>query len=477
MAVVGGLSTFKGGHYFSRFEGRPKAGIKVLRPPKKVSLPLRQVGFVRAERSKLWATPKPLVQTGDAVKVGQIIARDDAALCSPVHAPISGKVTNVASQNHPFGGQTQVIVIEADGKDTWVPIEPKADTFTQMSSDEVAQLLYEAGVSGLGSEGFPTPSNSSPAQAGQIKHLVINAIDTEPYFEGNDELLYEAFDKFVGGLKVLRHALGNVEVHIGIGWNKPRLIEEIQDRIPQEWCYVHPLKTKYPQGEDEVLLRTMLELRVPASGAPSDVGCLVCDVQQAVSAYEAVLEGRPMVDRVVSVAGSALHEPANVRVRIGTPLSDFVKLKEAGTTVLGGVMRGVAVDDLQAASVLRDTKAIVALRQPKKALNAVTELGFRRDSYTNVYLSVPGVEKIADVGLHGMERPCLRCGYCFDVCPQNLAPIVIADYARAEKLEDAVSLDMGACIECGLCSYVCPSKIPVMSRIQDGKRALLQEEG
>lgn len=477
MAVVGGLSTFKGGHYFSHFEGRPKAGIRLLAPPKRVAIPLRQRGFIRGEHAQRWAEPKPLVAVGDAVKVGQIIARDDAALCSPVHAPISGKVTAVESRPHPFGGQSQVVVIQSDGKDAWVELAPAAQGLGQLTPDDVGRILYEAGVADLGLEGFPTPFNSSLAEAGTIKRLVINAINTEPYVEGEDDLLYEEFDKFAGGLKVLRAALGNVEVHVGIGWNRPRIIEELQERIPQEWCLIHPLKNKYPQGEDEVLVRTLLELRVPAGGTASQVGCLVCDVQQAVAAYEAVFEGRPMVQRVVSLAGSAMQQPSNVRVRIGTALGDVVKLKEAGTTVLGGVMRGVAIDDMDAASVLRDTKAVVALRHPKKALNAVSELGLRRDSYTHVYLSLPGLIKIADAGLHGMERACVKCGYCFDVCPQNLAPITIAEYARSDRLADAKALDLSACVECGLCTYVCPSKIPVMSQIQDGKRAALEEEG
>ncbi|HEY5595727.1 MAG TPA: 4Fe-4S dicluster domain-containing protein, partial [Candidatus Bipolaricaulota bacterium] len=195
---------------------------------------------------------------------------------------------------------------------------------------------------------------------------------------------------------------------------------------------------------------------------------------QAVAAYEAVLEGKPLVERAVSLAGSAVQGPANVRVRIGTPLSELIKLKSPGTAVLGGVMHGAAVSDLQTASVLRDTKAVVALAHPQKVLNMITELGLRKDSHTKVFLTMPGLEKVADVGLHGLERACVRCGYCLDVCPQNLAPILIADFVRGDKLQDAKDLHMNACIECGLCTYVCPSKIPVMSHIQEGKRKALE---
>ncbi len=269
-----------------------------------------------------------------------------------------------------------------------------------------------------------------------------------------------------------------MSVHVGVGYNRPRVVEELQERIPQEWCVLQPLLPKYPQGEDEVLVRTLLDLRVPAGGFASDVGALVVDVQACVAAYEAAFEGKPLVERVVSVAGSAVKDPANVRARIGTPLSEFVRLADGGVTVLGGVMRGAAVEDLDQNAILADTKAVVGLKRPRPVLNAVGDPGFDRDSFTNVFVPLPGIAKVADVGLHGLERDCIRCGYCLDVCPQNLAPIWIAQFARNEGgLEDAKALDMAACVECGLCSYVCPSKIPVMSWIQEGKAAARKGEG
>lgn len=476
MAVVGGLSTFKGGHRFGRFQGRPKPGIKELPLPKKVLIPLRQRGFVRGDHQQHWAEPRCTVKVGDLVKTGQVIARDDEGLCSPVHASVSGKVLAVEQRDYPFGGQSQTVVIQSDGADTWVDLDSHAaEDYTQLDPEELGRILYETGVADYGLAGFPTAFHSSPSDPGSVKYLVINAVDTEPYVEGNDALLGEEFDKFVTGVTLLRSALGGALVHVGIGYNRAGLIEELQERIPQEWCFVHPLLPKYPQSENDVLVRTLLELNVPSGGWAGDVGAVVCDPQQAVAAYEAVIEGKPVVERVVTVAGSAIQGPANVRVRIGAPLSGLVRLKQAGTTVLGGVMRGVAVDDLQRVSVLRNTEAIVSLKQPSKALNMMSELGLRRDSQTNVYLNFPGLARIADVGLHGLERACVHCGYCFDVCPQNLAPITIADFARTEKLEDAQELDMNACIECGLCTYVCPSKIPVMGLIQDGKRAALEE--
>lgn len=474
MAVLAGLSTFKGGHRFPFLRGRPRGKIRTLRPPKRVVLPLRARGFVRGEQARLWAEPAPLVKEGDAVKVGQIIARDDEALCSPVLATVSGRVAAIETRPHPFGGESRVVVLEADGRDAWLETEAALEP-AALSAEELGRRLYEAGVTVLGREGLPTAYRSSPAEAGQIRTLVVNAVPTEPFVEGDDALMYEAFEAFAGGIKLLRQLLGNVEVHIGIGYHRPRVIEELQERIPQDWCFLHPLLPKYPQGEDEVLIRTLLERRLPAGGLPSDVGALVVDVQTCVAAYEAVFEGRPFVERVVSVAGTAVRGPANVRVRIGTPLSEVLALEAPGVIALDGALRGAAVEELDNAPILPDTRAVVALRRPEKVLTLVSDPGFDKASYTKAYLALPGLPKAADAGLHGLERPCVRCGFCLDVCPQNLAPIMIAEAARDGRLEDARALDMAACVECGLCSYVCPSKIPVMSHIQEGKRAALEE--
>jgi electron transport complex protein RnfC len=274
----------------------------------------------------------------------------------------------------------------------------------------------------------------------------------------------------------LRAALGNVQVHIGLAYNKPRIYEELIERFEYyDWCTIHQLRPKYPQGDDAVLVRTLLGLLLPQRGYATDVGCVVQDVQQCVAAYEAVVEGKPFVERVVSVAGSAVKEPGNYRVRVGTPVGDLLEknLRCNGRIVIGSVLRGAAVGDLEI-PIVKETPAVIALREAEPELLPVAGPGFDRDSFTGVYVSLPWVRyKRATTSLNGNPRPCVKCGYCVDVCPQNLVPALLGEYSANGLLSEAQALDIFACIECGLCAYVCPSKIPLLEQIREGKRKIL----
>ncbi len=472
MAVLGSLKTFKGGHYFGLFEGTPRGKRLQTAPlPHKVIIPLRQ-GFS--------AEVAPLVKEGDHVRTGQVIGRNEPnphKPSTPVHATISGRVTKIDKRPHPLGGETLCVHIESDGKDEWERLDRPAN-YERLPPEELGKILYEAGVTALGQAGFPTIYHSAPAMPEKIRALIINAVETEPFCEATDQLLYEEFDKFINGIKILRAALGNVAVHIGLGYNKPRIYEELITRFEyHDWCTIHQLRPKYPQGDDAVLIRTILGLLLPQRGYATDVGCVVSDVQQCVAAYEAVVEGKPFVERVVSVGGSAVKEPGNYRVRLGTPIGNLLEnnLKCQGRIVLGSVMRGSAQGDLEA-PLVRETPAVIALREAERELFPVAGPGFDRDSFTGAYLNLPWVRyKRATTSLNGNPRPCVKCGYCVDVCPQNLVPALLGEYAANGLLSEAQDIDIFACIECGLCAYVCPSKIPLLEQIREGKRKI--EEG
>ena len=471
MAVLGSLKTFKGGHYFGLFEGTPRGKRLQTAPlPKRVIIPLRQ-GFS--------AEVAPTVTEGDRVRTGQVIGRaepNSPKPSTPVHASISGKVTKIEKRPHPLGGEALCVIIESDGQDEWVKLDRPAH-YEKLPPEELGKILYEAGVTAGGQAGFPTIYHSAFATPDKIRYLIINAIETEPFCEATDQLMYEEFDKFVNGIKILRQALGNVHVHIGLGYNKPRIYEELIERFEyHDWCTIHQLRPKYPQGDDAVLIRTLLGLLLPQRGYATDVGCVVQDVQQCVAAYEAVVEGKPFVERVVSVAGSAIKEPGNYRVRVGTPVGNLLEnnLKSNGRIVLGSVLRGQAQGDLDA-PITRETPAVIALKEAERELFPVAGPGCDRDSVTGAYLSLPWVRyKRATTSLNGNPRPCVKCGYCVDVCPQNLVPALLGEYSANGLLSEAQSIDLFACIECGLCAYVCPSKIPLLEQIREGKRKILQ---
>jgi electron transport complex protein RnfC len=459
MAIVGTLKTFKGGRYFPRLAGTPVGRILDGPKPSRVRLPLRQ-GF--GEEAA------PLVTVGESVRAGQIIARSDERISTPLAAPISGQVTAVEESLHPLDGElTTIVTIEADGRDEWAPLDLPGGNFERWGAEELGRVLYEAGVTALGRWGFPTDYHSSPAEPADVKYLVINAVEREPYLRGDRALLREEFEKFVQGIKILGRALGNIEVHVGIGHDQSHVLVELEARLEyHDWVYLHPVLPKYPQGEDEVLVKTLLGLEVPAGQPSTAVGAVVCDVQTVIAAYEAVLEGVPFVERVISVAGSAVARPANVRVRIGTPVSAL--LEELGhetpsRVVLGGPLRGASVSDIES-PITRDVRALIALREPRRRAFAGL-FSFRRSSPTR-----------ATTALNGSPRPCIHCGDCLDVCPQNLFPIWLAEASRRGDLRRAEELSLFACIECGLCSYVCPSKIDLLEEIRRGKRLIREEQ-
>ncbi len=459
MATLAPLKTFKGGHYFGLFEGTPRGKRLQNAPlPEKVIIPLRQ-GFS--------AEVAPAVKEGDYVKTGQVIGRNEPhpkKPSTPVHASISGRVIKIEQRSHPLGGETLSIIIESDGQDDWLLLDRPAN-YEQLSPQELGKILYEAGV---------TSYHTAPAE--KIRYLIINAVETEPFCEATDQLLYEELDKFVNGIKILRQALGNVQVHIGLAYNKPRIYEELIKSFERsDWCTIHRLRPKYPQGDDAVLIRTLLGLLLPQRGCAADVGCVVQDVQHCVAAYEAVVEGKPFVERAVSVGGSAVKEPGNYRVRVGTPIGNLLEnnLKCTGRIVLGSVLRGQAQGDLEV-PITRETPAVIALREAERELFPIARLGLDRDSFTRAYLSLPWVKKRATTSLYGNPRPCVKCGYCVDVCPQNLVPALLGEYSANGLLSEAQDIDLFACIECGLCAYVCPSKIPLLEQIREGKRKILE---
>jgi Na+-translocating ferredoxin:NAD+ oxidoreductase RnfC subunit len=425
--------SFKGGYSFGNLIGSPKGkAIKVLPTPKRVIIPLNGA--------------TPTVKIGDQVRAGEVIGQAD--LLAPLLSSISGEVARI---------DDEAVLIESDGKDEWISFS-KFENFKRSGPKELRGILYKAGV-GVG---------DFKLQQGQEIKLLINAVETEPYLEGNNQLLEESLEEFVIGLEVLRGALGNIPVHVGINYKSKAYKRLGQDK---NWLHIHPLLPKYPQDIPEVLIRTVFGKMVQV---------MVLDVQGVIAAYEAVVKGKPYIERVVSLGGPAVSEPGNFRVRIGTTIGELLegRLNDGKIpfkVIRGGLLRGEAA--YMDMPITKDCGGIAVVEDSTdKELFPFANPGVEVESYSRAFLSAfLGSKRQASTKLHGAQRECVRCGYCIEVCPVRIAPIFIARYSQHGMLKEAKELGVEQCIDCGLCSFVCPSKMPLTYQIKEGRRNLKRQ--
>jgi Na(+)-translocating NADH:ubiquinone oxidoreductase A subunit len=348
-------------------------------------------------------------------------------------------------------------------------MDPVYTDFRKIAPDEMGRMLYVSGVASLGRFGFPTPYNTSLLQPDHVDSIIINAVNSEPFAPSNEIMLAGKVDKFLDGVEILKRALpGRVEAYVGIDDGDREIIKEMEKAA--DWLHIHPLRPKYPQGHDVVLVKTILG----REGSVSDVRAVVLDVQSVLHAYDAVVEGKPVIERVVALGGSGFKENLFLKVRVGTRLEQVVKYLSKSAQVryiCGGIMTGAACDDLSI-PLDRTVNCIVALEESRdREFLSFLRPGIHRGSFSNAFLSslLPTLSKKLDTNVKGEYRPCIYCNYCETVCPVGLMPYLLSKYVTRDMTEEAERHRISACIECGLCTYVCPSKIPLMKHIQEGK--------
>ncbi len=401
--------------------------------PRRVVVPLSQ---------HIGAPAVPEVAIGDEVKKGQVIGTTTGFVSSPVHASLSGKVIAIADFPTSVGKMVQSIVIESDGKDEAVPFKENTG-YLNLSADEIRTIIKDAGIVGMGGAAFPTNVKLSPPKEKPIDAVIINGAECEPYLTADHRLMVEQPKAVVEGLKVIMKSLGVREGHIGIEENKPDAIEAMRDAVSAEPdIHVWPLEIKYPQGAEKMLIKAIKGREVPSKGLPMDVGVVVQNVGTALAVYEAVRFGKPLIERVVTVTGTGIKEPANMMVRIGTLMADVIEqcggLVEGAVKVIsGGPMMGFAQWTLDV-PVVKGTSGILVMAEDEYVSS---------DEYT----------------------ACIRCGSCIDVCPMGLNPSILSIYAEKGFYEDAKENNLFDCFECGSCAYVCPSKRPMVQFIRLAK--------
>ena len=387
---------------------------------------------------------QPLVKKGDEVTVGQKIG-DNAGLCVPVHAPVSGKVKAVEARPHTSGTMMMSVVIENDHLDTLCPeIQPRTQAAVDaLTGEELMAIIREAGIVGMGGATFPTHVKLSSG-LGKVDTIIVNISECEPYIVADDRLCQEQADLVLSGLRVIMKILQLDKAHIAIENNKPAAAKALKEAIGDDASIILDiLPAKYPQGAEKQLINAVTGREVPSGGLPAAVGCAVFNAATCKAIHDAVYEGMPLIRRIVTVSGDITMEPKNLLVPIGTSFNDLLEAvgySENPYKVLsGGPMMGVAQYDLAVPVI--------------KGSNAVTILGAK-----NKYAAE--------------NSQCIRCGKCIDVCPMHLMPVLMYKATLTADPQEMLAMNMLDCIECGCCAYTCPGSVPLVLAFRAGKHTI-----
>ncbi|MEW6618855.1 MAG: electron transport complex subunit RsxC [bacterium] len=425
--------TFKGGiHPRDEKVWTQDKVIREMSLPGKVVIPLRQ---------HIGAPCELCVAKGDEVKTGQVIGKSPGYVCANVHATISGKVIEIGQMPHPVLGSCLAITIESDNENKWVELESHRD-WERFPKEKLRGIIKEAGIVGLGGAGFPTHVKLSPPEDKPIDTIILNGAECEPYLTADQRIMIERAKDITVGLKIIMKVLEAKKALIAIEINKPSVLSLMAKATKEEKnIKVIPLQTKYPQGGEKQLIKAVLSREVPSGGLPLDVGVVVQNAATTLAIMEAVILGKPLIDRIVTVTGLAIKEPQNLRVRIGTLFQNVIDAcggfdKEPGKIIMGGPMMGLSQKNTEV-PVIKTTSGILVL--PKKE----TRISSHRD--------------------------CIRCGRCIEVCPMRLMPNMLSILVERGRFNEAKDYHLLDCIECGCCGYVCPSNRSLVHFIKLGK--------
>ena len=397
--------------------------------------------YVVIMHQNIGAPPEVLAKRGDAVKKGQVLAKAGGFVSVPLHAPTSGKVKGIVKCPGPMGLQVAAFEIEADGEDAFEPPFEPIENWMDCDPAELKQRVWDAGIVGMGGAGFPAHVKLSPPEDRKIDTLILNGAECEPYLTADHRLMLEEAEKVVEGAAIIARILGLDGAVIGVEDNKADAIEALGKVAGSHGVRVQPLPVNYPQGAEKQLIYAVTGREVPVGKLPMDVGCVVQNVASAAAMAEAVLEGKPSIERVATVTGKPVANPGNWRFRIGTPVFKALELAGGVTEppsklLLGGPMMGIAQTSLDV-TVMKNTSGILLIS---------------RDEVSQ-YVS----------------DPCIRCGRCVEVCPMGLLPATISQAVENKRFDWAEELHVEACIECGSCSYVCPAKRPLNQHFKRAK--------
>jgi electron transport complex protein RnfC len=401
--------------------------------PLKAIIPMRQ---------HIGAPCTPIVSVGDIVKKGQVIGQSDAFISSPIHASISGKVVEVAEYPHSSGVKCMSVVIESDGLDEWMQGIPCNRDWNKLNPEEIMKIIKESGIVGMGGATFPTHVKLTPGTDKNIDTFILNAAECEPYLNADYRMMLEYSKRIATGVLITMKVLGVNTGFVGIEDNKPEAVKIMSEAFKDTNVQVVSLPTKYPQGAEKMLIKVLADREVPIGGLPGDVGVVVQNVGTVIAICDAIVEGKPLIERVATVSGDAIVEPKNLLLRVGTTFKEAIDFCGGLKTtpekiIMGGPMMGFAQSTLDV-PVIKGVSGILALS--KSAVNS------------------------------GEQSPCIRCGRCVEACPMGLVPNMLSILGERGKHQRAKEeYDLLNCIECGSCVYACPAKRNIVQYIRFSK--------
>ncbi len=426
--------SFKGGVH-PDYRKAPDVPVTVITPPSQLIIPMAQ---------HIGAPCQPLVKKGDTVTMGQKIGDNPAPVSAPVHSPVSGKVVAVEPRPHPLGDMIMAVVIENDFQDTpCTDLKPLSEKELK-DPEAILTRIREAGVVGMGGAMFPTAFKIRGG-IGKVDKLIINGAECEPYLNGDHLTMLNFPEELLKGIELVRIASGVDKAYYGIEVNKQDAIDKLNSLHPEKYgIEIVPEAVKYPQGGEKMQVKAITGREVKPGGLPSGVGCNVVSTRTCYAIYQACYEGKPVIERIVSVAGSAMKAPVNALTRVGTPLGYLAEqcggfVRTPRKIVLGGPMMGICATSFDAPTV--------------KGISGVLYFTEEEDKL--------------------VENPtCIRCGKCIEVCPMNLEPVFMYMYYSKGDCEMLDKYHVNDCFECGSCSYNCPAHMPLTHAFKTAKLML-----
>ncbi len=432
-----GLLTFKGGIH-------PNDG-KSLAKDQAITAILPEGSLVYPLSQHIGAPANPMVKKGDHVLKGQKIAEAGGFVSAPVYASVSGTVKGLEKHFSPAGSKVECIVVENDGEYQEVAYEP-AKPLEEMTGEEIINKIGEAGIVGMGGAGFPTKVKLSPKEPDKIEYIIANCAECEPYITADYRRMLENTEELVSGMRVVLSLFKNAKGIFAVEDNKKDCIEKLKEAVKGETrMEVKALQTKYPQGAERQLIYAVTRRAIHAAMLPADAGCIVDNVETLIGIDQAVVKGKPLMERVVTVSGDAVAKPGNFRVLLGTSHQELIQAAggfktEPEKLISGGPMMGFAMVALDA-PVTKTSSSILAFKE--------------------------------DIVAKSKPTPCINCGRCVEVCPSRIIPSRLADYAERHDEETFTAQNGLECVECGSCSYVCPAKRPLKQSIGSMRKIAL----